>query len=342
MSTIYSQDPILKTIHNAQGMSVTVMDWGATITSIKVPVTGEEKPREVLLGLKNEADWCTQECYFNATIGRYANRIGHSRFTLNGHDYIINSGAEHALHGGLDGFDKRRFSFTQVSDNSLTFTVHSADGDQGFPGNFDLTVTFTVEDDNTLRMDYLGTCDQDCPACITNHAYFNLNGKNSSVLGHTLWIDSDKIMELDEGSIPTGTLLNLDDNAAFDFRHEKKIGQDFMNHSQMKLTLGYDHPYLIKGDLSKPFARLTSEDGKVSCEYFSDYPACQIYSGNYVHASKPIIARDDDQEYPNQSAICLEPEYYPDAPHLPQFATLNPIVTAQNPLKRTICYRFKA
>lgn len=339
--SVYSQDPVLKTITNEAGMSVTVMDWGATITSIKVPVIGEEKPREVLLGLKNEADWCTQECYFNATIGRYANRIAHSRFSLNGKDYIIDSGAEHALHGGRDGFDKRRFTFSSVGENTLTLTLHSADGDQGFPGNFDLTVVFTLTEDNTLKMEYLGKCDAPCPACITNHAYFNLNGHNSSVLNHTLWLDSEAFLELDEGSIPTGKVLEVSDNRAFDFRTPKKLGLDFLNHRQMQSALGYDHPYLIKGDLSRPFAKLTSDDGKLSLNVLTDYPACQIYSGNYVHAGTPIIARDDGQEYPNQSALCLEPEYYPDAPHLPQFADKNPIVTPTSPLKRTIAYHFE-
>lgn len=341
MSTVYSQDPILKTISNEAGLTVTVMDWGATITSIKVPVSGQE-PREVLLGVKNEEDWSTQECFFNATIGRYANRIGHSRFTVGGVDHIISSGAEHALHGGIDGFDKRRFIFSDVKENSLTLTLHSPDGDQGFPGNFDLTVVFTVTEDNMLKMEYEATCDQECPASLTNHAYFNLNGVNSSILGHTLQIDAQGVMELDEGSIPTGKILNLDDNEAFDFRKPKLIGKDFMNHGQMKLTLGYDHPYLIKGDLSQPFAKVLSDDGKVQLEVFTDYPAVQFYSGNYVHAGTPIIARDDGKEYQNQSGLCLEPEYYPDAPHLPQFAELNPTVAPGRPLVKTICYKFTA
>ncbi len=340
MSDCYCQKPVLKTILNKKGLAVTVMDWGAAITSIKVPVPGEVKPREILLGLKNAEDWSSQACYFNATIGRYANRIGQGRFNIANQEYVIAKEGRHALHGGLEGFDKRRFEFVAEGENFLILSLHSPDLDQGFPGSFNLKVTFTVTEDNSLQMEYLGTCDKPCPVCITNHAYFNLNGYNSSVLQHRLWLDSDKILELDEDSIPTGKVLNLNDHAAFDFRKEKTIAQDFMKHPQMQSCKGYDQPYLIKGDLLKAFARLTSEDGRLSTEFYSDYPACQVYSSNYVHEIKPIIARDDGREYQNQCAMCLEPEFYPDSPNLKEFTALNPLTEPDKPLKRTIAYKF--
>lgn len=336
----YSENPVIRTISNEAGMSVSVMDWGATIVSIKVPVAGEQ-PREVLLGVKDPAQWSTQSCYFNATIGRYANRIAHSSFDIGGKHYVLSSGAEHCLHGGIDGFDKRRFECVNEAPNSLTMQLHSADGDQGFPGNFDLTVTFTVTEDNSLKMEYAATCDKECPACLTNHAYFNLNGHNSTVLNHTLQLNSDTFMELDEGSIPTGKLLSVKDHPAFDFTRPKTVGQDFMNDSNMKASLGYDHPFLIKGDSTEPCVIATSEDGKLSLKVYTDYPAFQFYTGNYIHAGTPIIARDDGKEYANQCAMCFEPEFYPDAPHLPQFASVNPTVGPDKPLHRFITYKFE-
>ena len=241
MTEQYSQNPKLETIKNQNGLTVTIMDWGATIISIKVPVKGEETPREVLLGVKDPAEWNSQPCYFNATIGRFANRIAHSEFTIDGKEYKLNSGAEHCLHGGVNGFDKRRFTLVNKTENSLTYTVHSPDGDMGFPGNYDLTVTYTVSEDNALNVQYLGKCNATCWSCITNHAYFNLNGYNSSALNHTLWIDSKAFLPLDSTSIPTGEVKEVA-GTAFDFNTPKTVGQDFLKDDLMKDALGYDHP----------------------------------------------------------------------------------------------------
>ena len=339
MDESYSLNPNLETISNANGMSVTIMDWGATIISMKVPVKGEEA-REVLLGVKDPADWYKQACFFNATIGRFANRVANSEFEIDGKKYKLNSGAQHCLHGGVEGFDKRRFKLLDKSANSLTYTIHSPDGDMGFPGNFDLTVVFTVTDDNELVMQYTGKCDQKCYACITNHAYFNLNGHNSSILNHTIKMNSTEFLPLDDTSIPTGEVRKVA-GGAFDFTKEKTIGQDFRKDDQMKASLGYDHPFLIDGDLTKPFIKVSSDDKKLSLEVSSGYPAFQLYTANYVnHGDNHITARDDGKDYKDQSAVCIEPEFYPDCPHLPQFADVNPIVTPEKPLQKTIIYKF--
>ncbi len=339
MSDKYSLNPNLATISNSKGMSVTIMDWGATIISMKVPVAGEGK-REVLLGVKDPEMWSSQTCYFNATIGRFANRIAGSEFEIDGRKYTFNSGAQHCLHGGVDGFDKRRFTLTSQSDSSLTYTLHSPDGDMGFPGNFDLTVVYTLNEENELHIDYVGKCDQKCYACITNHAYFNLNGHNSSVLNHTVKMDVEEFLPLDDTSIPTGEVRKVA-GGAFDFREEKTLGRDFRKDPQMTAALGYDHPFLIKGDIKKAFIKVSSDDRKLSMEVFSDYPAFQMYTGNYVNqGDSRIEARDDGQIYKDQSAVCIEPEYYPDCPHLPQFAEVNPMVTPEKPLVKSIIYRF--
>ena len=341
MSDIYSQNPKLFTITNANGMSVTIMDWGATLVSIKVPLN-DNTVRETLLGVKDVENWCSQTCYFNATIGRYANRIANSKFIVKDQEYILNSGSQHCLHGGIEGFDKRRFSVISHEDNAICFALHSPDGDQGFPGNFDLVVNYSVADDNSLLVKYIGKCDKECPACITNHAYFNLNGYNSSILNHTLKLNATKFLELDDSAIPTSKILDVKDNSAFDFTKEKTIGLDFLNHEQMITARGYDHPYLNEDLATKPCAKVTSDDGKLSLELTTDYPAFQFYTGNYIHANGDIIARDDNKPYANQSGLCLEPEYYPDCVHMKEFASVNKNVDENHPLEKFICYKFIA
>ena len=339
MSEQYSVNPNLETISNSKGMSVTVMDWGATIISCKVPVKGESS-REVVLGLKDPSDWSKQSCFFNATIGRFANRIANSEFEIDGKKYKLNSGAKHCLHGGVDGFDKRRFKLLSKSASSLTYTLHSPDGDMGFPGNFELTVVYTVSEENELKVEYVGKCDAKCYACITNHAYFNLNGVNSSVLNHTVKMDSTEFLPLDDTSIPTGEVRKVA-GGAFDFTSEKTLARDFRKDDQMTAALGYDHPFLIKGDINNPFIKLTSDDRKLSLEMYTDYPAFQMYTGNYVNQGDSAIeARDNGLIYKDQCAVCIEPEFYPDCPHLPQFADLNPIVTPEKPLVKSIIYKF--
>ena len=338
MAVSFSQNPQLNTISNSKGMSVTIMDIGATIFSLKVPVQGEAAPREVVLGLDDPEKWDTQHCYFNATIGRFANRIGMSEFELDGVTYKLNSGARHCLHGGVDGFDKRRFKLLDRDEHSLTYTLHSDDGDMGFPGNFELTVVYRITEDNELLMEYTGRTDKKTYGCITNHAYFNLNGKNSSVLNHSVTMKSDKYMELDEDSIPTGKLVDVN-GGAFDFRKGKTILQDFRKDPQMLSCGGYDHPFLIKGDINEAFITLTSEDDKLCMEVYTDYPAFQFYTGNYVGDDR-ITARDDNRLYQNQSAVCIEPEFYPDCPHLDEFKDLNPVVTPEAPLKKSIILKF--
>lgn len=340
MST-FPQDPIVHHMHNANGLSLSVMDWGATMLSISINVPSENKQRKLLIAPKTIAEFKDQDIFLNATIGRYANRIGHSQFTIDGTVYNLESGSLNCLHGGIEGFNHRRFTFIDKTDSSCTLQLQSPDLDQGFPGNFTLTVNFSLLDDDTLKITYHGQCDKKTYASITNHAYFNLNGTNSSILDHELYIDSDAFLELDEGSVPTGKILKVKDREAFDFNQPKKIGQDFLNDAQMIQARGYDHPYLIKGDLNTPFLKAKSADGKVCMSVASDYPCFQFYSGNYIHASCSL--RDENGAiYANQSAFCVEPGYYPDGPNLEIFKDTMPVVDSTHELLKTIVYKFNA
>ncbi|HIV54300.1 MAG TPA: galactose mutarotase [Candidatus Anaerobiospirillum stercoravium] len=355
MSDTFAQNPKLVELTNANNMTVTIMDWGATIHSIKVPVNGQLQ--EMLIGPKNPEDYSRQLCYMGATIGRYANRIDKGQFTANGgKSYTVGGGKDVVLHGGEVGFDKLRFTIAAQSKNSVTFTLHSPDGDEGFPGNFDLTVVYTLGDDGALKIEYEGKCDQECAACITNHSYFNLNGRHSSVLGHEGCFNSEQILVIDSRAIPTGVLHDVtartDKVDNFNFTSWKKFAHsvdDFKDDKNMEFTHGYDHCFVVKGfgDTTKPVISVKGEpiDGKqVQLDVYTDYPAFQFYSGNAINDGAPegmvAVARDDGKVYGAYDGFAIEPEYFPDAPHLAQFKDINPMVSPSAPLKRFITYKF--
>lgn len=355
MSDIFPQNPKLFTLTNANGMQVTIMDWGATIHSILVPV-GEGKLREVIVGPKEPTDYHKQYCYMGATIGRYANRIDKGTFEANGKTYVVGCGKDVVLHGGEVGFDKCRFHAITHTKNSVVFSHKSKDGDEGFPGNFNLDVIYKLDDDGSLNICYKASCDQECPACITNHSYFNLNGYHSKVLGHTAQFNSESILVIDSRAIPTGEVYDVtkrtDKVDNFNFTKEKKLAnsvEDFVDDENMKYTGGYDHAFIIKGTPNDqtPCATFKGEvvDGKqVKMEVFTDYPAFQFYSGNAINQGTPdnAIARDDGKPYGIHDGFAIEPEFFPDAPHLKQFSKLNPMVTPDDPLVRFIVYKFTA
>lgn len=335
----YPKKPNIHHMHRGD-LSLSVMDWGATMLNLSIRVPSENTQRRLLLGLKTTDEYKDQDLFLNATIGRYANRIKGSSFSLGGHEYFLSSGAEHCLHGGIEGFHLRRFDFIDQTDSSCTLKMVSPDLDQGFPGNFTLIVNFALHPDSTLEIRYYAQCDRECYASITNHAYFNLNGHNSTILNHGLQLDSDAFLELDHASIPTGKIISMENCRAFDFRKMKKIGLDFLNDEQMIPSKGYDHPFLIKGEKDKPFATVLSEDEKVQMQVFTDYPCTQFYSGNYIHATRDILAWDDGKPYANQSAFCLEPGFCPDGPHLKEPKT-DPVGPGK-PLDKSIAYKFTA
>ena len=355
MSDTFAQNPHLTTLANASGMEVTLMDWGATILSIKVPVAGQLT--EMLIGPSKPEDYAHQLCYMGATIGRYANRIDKGRFTANGKEYVVGGGADVVLHGGQVGFDKKRFTLKSSTKSSATYTLHSPDGEEGFPGNFDLTVHFALGDDGALRIDYEATCDQECPACITNHSYFNLNGYHSSVLNHVAQFKAKHILPIDSRAIPTGELYDVTtavgkvDN--FNFTAPKILAHspaDFEGDSNMAYTHGYDHCYVI--DQSQPAAapcvtikggKIGTSDKQVELQVYTDYPAFQFYSGCAINdgtTTEIAYARDDGKPYQHYEGFCIEPEFYPDAPHLTKWQEVNPIVSPNAPLKRFITYKF--
>ncbi|MBQ3387196.1 MAG: galactose mutarotase, partial [Eggerthellaceae bacterium] len=262
---------------NAHGMSVTVLDYGATIQSLVVPDRAGN-PVDVVRGYDKAAKYEANVGYLGATVGRVANRIGGAAFTLHGITYRLarNDGDNH-LHGGLRGFDKRLWDM-QAEHDRIVCSRLSPDGEEGYPGNLAVTVTFQLSGDGALSITYEADTDADTPVNLTNHSYFNLDG-SADVLAHRLQVFAERFCENDAGCLPTGRLLNVADTP-FDFRAEKAIGADIgADHEQLRLAGGYDHNFCLTG---RRAAILRSEVSGICLTVDTDRPGMQVYSANFL------------------------------------------------------------
>lgn len=314
-------------LKNKQGMCVTLMDVGATWLSCEIPV-GTQR-REVLLGVSSMADHQCQQAYLGATVGRFANRIAKGQFSIAGKHYQLHSNqGENTLHGGPQGFCKRRWYAEQEGDNAVSFSLNSGDGDQGFPGNLQAKVTYQLSEDNTLTLIYQAITDKACPVNLTNHAYFNLMGSEEaqSCLDHQLMIQADHYLPTDEQGIPLGELRAVQ-GTGFDFTKLKELGTDFLSDRDQHLAAGYDHSFLIKKSAQNGHdiaAQSISPDGRVVLNVRTTKPAIQLYSGNYLVGTP----NRSGGEYQNQAGFALETQFLPDAPNHPQWPQPSAILEA--------------
>ena len=324
MEAAYDGRPAkLFTLTNVSGMTATFMDIGATWLSCTVPVSGEGdkscEAREVLLGCATMTDHCKQTAYFGATVGRYANRIAHGQFTIDGETtQVATNHAGNTLHGGPEGYDKRRWTIESPSDSKLVFSLLSQDGDQGFPGNLQVKVTFELTADNTVAISYQAEGDKPCPVNFTNHAYFNLAGEDAGddCLLHELTINADHFVPTSDAGIPIGVLKPVD-QTGFDFREAKSIGQDLLSDPEQVLAKGYDHAFIMPPELTdgiSDIAKAVSPDQKVTMAVQTTKPAVQLYTGNFLAGTKGTSG-----EYRIHQGFCLETEYLPDAPNHPEW-----------------------
>lgn len=308
-------------LKNRNGMSITIMDIGATWVSCQLPV--ENNVREVLLGMIKIEDYTSHSAYLGATVGRFANRIKKGMFTLNDHDYqlSINDG-DNTLHGGKSGFNTRRWTIAEQSKNQIVFRLISVNGDQGFPGNISVEVAYTLTQCNQVCIEYSALCDQDCPINLTNHAYFNLDGAESgrSILDHKLQLKSDFYATTDSALIPTG-VLNPVKHTSFDFNCINSIGSRLLDDDDQKIAKGYDHAFTFSPELcdaATPVATLVSGDKKVTMKVLTDKPAIQLYSGNYLEGTPSRTG-----SYDNYQGVALETQFLPDAPNQPTWPEEN-------------------
>ena len=307
----------LITLRNHAGMTVTLMDWGATLLSAKVKLA-DGSLREALLGCATPHLYSEQAAYLGASVGRYANRIAHSRFTLDGHSVTLSpsTDAGHQLHGGPDGFDKRRWQIVSHDDSQVLFALDSADGDQGYPGHLQATARYRLTDDNRISIEYRATVDKPCPVNMTNHVYFNLDGVQGDVRNHRLQIFADQYLPVESDGIPQGDLRDVA-QTSFDFREAKVIAEAFLADADQQKVKGYDHAFLLqaKGDARQAAAQVWSQDGKLQMAVYTSAPALQFYSGNYLGGTPSRSG----QPYADWQGLALESEFLPDSPNHPHW-----------------------
>lgn len=219
------------TLTNAQGMRISLMDWGATRLSCEVPM-GDGQMRETLLGCHSPQDYLRQTAYLGATVGRYANRIAFSQLTQRSHTIkLVPNQGEHQLHGGANGPDRRRWAIVARDEQSVTFSLRSPDGDNGFPGNLAVKVTYTLTNEGRVEIRYVADVDRLCPVNFTNHAYFNLDDNSTDCLDHRLFINAESFLPVDREGIPNAALTPVS-IGGMDFRQPKRVGRIF------SLTMG--------------------------------------------------------------------------------------------------------
>jgi aldose 1-epimerase len=314
----------LYTLKNPSGMTVKVTNYGAIITSIVVPDrTG--KMADVALGYQQVEDYmnAVDKPYFGAVVGRYGNRIAKGKFTVDGQSYslAVNNGPNH-LHGGVIGFDKVVWDVkTSATQNALTLTYRSKDREEGYPGNLDVSVTYTLKADNSLQVDYSATTDKTTPVNVTQHTYFNLKGEGEgTILDHELMLNAKQYTPVDEGLIPTGEMPSVM-GTPFDFTTAKSIGRDIgQSHEQLKFGLGYDHNFVLDkaGDpkgLTLAARVYEPTTGRV-LEIKTTEPGIQFYCGNFLDGR--LIGKSG-KTYIHRGGFCLETQHYPDSPNQPNF-----------------------
>lgn len=327
---------------NEKGVTLTVSQYGALITSIMVPDKNGNKA-DVTLGLKTLEDYGVNAVYLGATVGRHANRIGDASFSLNGalYELEVNDGKNN-LHSGSDGYMFRLWDVVAsgVTEDSayVTLTLESPHMDQGFPGNVNFTLTYFLNEKSEVGLTYQATTDQDTVINPTNHSYFNLAGHDSGdVLSQVVWIDSDYVTETGEGSIPTGAFVAVE-GTPMDFNTPKTLGQDIDKDFYLLTAAGgYDHNYVLKeaGEVTLVASLLDPESGR-KMEVYTDLPGMQLYTGNYI-ANNHVIGRSGT-EYIRRSGVCFETQYYPDSVHHENFPS--PIFLAGETYRSTTIYKF--
>lgn len=310
-----NQDVSLYTLTNSNGIVVKITNYGGIITSILMP-DNKGKTGDIVLGYDNLNQYIENSPYFGAIVGRYANRIAKGRFTLDGRTYklAMNDGNHH-LHGGIKGFDKVVWDAIETEDSAqvgLSLSYHSKDGEEGYPGNLGVKVTYTLDNNNELRILIEAVTDNPTPVNICNHTYFNLREADTSVLKHMLTLFADKYTPVDEGLIPTGKIVPVY-NTAMDFKTGRTVGSRI---GQVKG--GYDHNYVLQkdpGELSLAAILSDPETGR-EVKLYTTQPGLQFYSGNFLDGT---ITGKGGKVYQKHYGLCLETQHFPDSPNQPGF-----------------------
>ena len=325
----------LFTCTNKNGLILKMINYGAIVTELYAP-DRDGKLANINLGFESLDGYLERHPYFGSTVGRYCNRIAGGKFTLDGEEYTLatNNDANH-LHGGEIGFDKVIWAANQFKSDDevgVNFTYKSIDGEEGYPGNLDLAVSYTLTNDNELKVAFSATTDKDTPVNLTNHNYWNLAGAGSgTILEHDIMIAADKYLPVDDTLIPTGELGDVDETP-LDFREAKPIGKD------LKLIKaepqGYDHCFVVRQGDGEMWLAARVKDPKTGrvMEIHTTQPGIQFYTGNFLDGS------EGSGGFKQHEGFCLETQHYPDSPNQPEFPTT--ILKPGETYQQTTVHRF--
>lgn len=328
----------LYVLKNKAGMEVCATNYGGRIVSVMVPDRNNQW-RDVVLGHDSIADYIHIDGNFGALIGRYGNRINQGRFTLDGVEYQLpQNNYGHCLHGGPKGFHHSVWNATQPNDTTLELTLHSPDGEAGFPGNLDVKVVYTLTSDNALCLQYTATTDKPTVVNLTNHSYFNLSGNAANdVLNDTVQFDADAFTPIDSTFMTWGEIRPVE-GTPFDFRAGKTVGQDIeADDKQLKNGLGYDHNMVLNtgGDLSKVACRISDPTNGIVLRVYTTEPGIQFYTGNFLDGK---VKGKGGIAYPRRGAICVETQHYPDSPNQPNYPSV--VLRPGETYSSTCIYKF--
>ena len=331
----YYNAPVTEyTLTNSSGMQASILNYGGTITKLMVP-DRNGKMGDVVLGFETFGGYMQKkDPYIGALVGRYANRIANAKFTMDGKTYkLAPNNFGNSLHGGNVGFDKVIWNTEKIGDSSLKLTYQSKDGEEGYPGNLNVQVIYTLGADNSLKIDYTATTDQATPVNLTNHSYFNLSaGKDSTVLDHVLKLDADKYTPVNDQLIPTGQIANVK-GTPLDFTTPKPIGKDMGS-----VKGGFDHNWILnkRGTELQEAATVYDPGSGRYMEVLTTQPGIQFYSGNFLNGDLQLTK--EGQIYIPHSGLCLETQHYPDSPNEPSFP--NTILRPGETYRQTTVYKF--
>ena len=327
------------TLANGAGMSAKIMTLGATLQALVVPDKAGKK-EDVVLGYDTAQAYLDHPDFFGASVGRYANRIAKGKFSIDGKGYTLaTNDGPNSLHGGKLGFDKRMWKIDSVGNGAVTMSYVSADGEEGFPGELKVTATYTLSDQNELKVEYRATTSKPTVLNLTNHSYFNLSGNDArDVMGNLVTLHAEKFTPVDATLIPTGERRAVA-GTPFDFRTPHAVGPRIRDarDAQIKYGRGYDHNFIVDGSGLRSAAMVTEPVSGRSLEISVTAPGIQFYTGNFLDGT---FFGKGARAYRQGDAICLEPGVFPDSPNHPDFPTAR-LTPGQNYVN-TIVYKFSA
>jgi aldose 1-epimerase len=337
--TVDGKQTHLFVLKNKNGMEAAITNYGGRLVALLVPDSAG-KMIDVSVGMGSVDDYIkSTEPYYGATIGRYGNRIAKGHFTLEGKQYTLaTNNPPNTLHGGKKGYQDVVWNATKINDQTLELTYMSKDMEEGFPGNLSIKVTYSITDDNSFKCSYEAITDKTTVVNLTNHAYFNLNGEGSgTILNHVVHIDADNYTPVDSTLIPTGKVEPVK-GTPLDFTTATTIGARINDvNEQLKNGKGYDHNFVLnKHDITQPIATVKGDKTGIVMEIYTEEPAMQFYSGNFMQG-KNLMKYGEKDDY--RTAFAMETQHYPDSPNQPQFPST--VLKPGDVYKTQSVYKFK-